>query len=134
MVRRAPVFEKENALPGAELHSIVGDWDHFARAGQDRPDMRGAVVGTFGGMFEIRSILRDEALKEFFEITAGGWIGVFHDDQAATGVPNENRDQAGLDPALRNNSRDALSDFVSAFSFRGNGETGSVNRHLTLVL
>jgi hypothetical protein len=128
-VRRAAMFEKEDALPGAELHSPASYRDHFTRAGQDGTNVRGAVVGTFRGMFEIRSVLGHEALEKFLEIAACGWIGVFHNDQTATRVPNEKREGPGLHPALRDNCGDAVCNFVGAFPVRRNGEAGGVNWH-----
>jgi hypothetical protein len=128
-MRRPAMFEKEDALPGAELQAAVGDRDHFARAGQDGTDVRSAVVGAFRGVFEVGGVLGHEALEKFLQVAPRGWIRVFHDDQAATGVPNEDGNGAGFHPALRDHRRDAIGDFVGALPARGESNAGGVNRH-----
>jgi hypothetical protein len=40
-------------------------------------------------MLEVGRALGHEALEKLLEITPRGRVGVFHQDQAATGVPNE---------------------------------------------
>ena len=67
-MRRAAMLEKENALPGAELHPALCDRDHFARAGEDAADVRGAVVAAFRRVLELRRVLRHESLEKFLEI------------------------------------------------------------------
>ena len=94
------MFKEENALPRAEPQSAVRDRDDFARAGQDGANMRSAVVSAFRGMLEIGGVLGHEAFEKHLEITPGGWVGVFRNDQATTCVPNEDRDGAGSYPAL----------------------------------
>ena len=88
-VRRAAVFEEKNALPGAELHFSIDNWHRFAGAGQDHADVRRHVVAAFGSVSEVIGILRDEAVKEFFQVAARGRIGILHNDKAATGVLNK---------------------------------------------
>jgi len=38
-MRRAPVFEKENALPCSELHFSVYNWHRLTCVGQDHADV-----------------------------------------------------------------------------------------------
>ena len=120
------MLEKKNALPGAELHPAVGDRDYFARAGQDGTDVRSAVVAAFRGVLEIRGVLGHEALEKFLQIAPRGGIGVLHNDQAATGVPNENGDRAAFHPALSDKRGNAIGDFVGAFPLGGKSDRGVV--------
>ena len=43
-------------------------------------------------MREIIGVFRHEALEKLFQVASRGRIGIFHDDDAATGVLNENGD------------------------------------------
>lgn len=58
-MRRAPVFEKKNALPGSERDPTIDDRNNLARPGQDRANMRRHVVRPFRGMLKIRCVFRD---------------------------------------------------------------------------
>mgnify|MGYP005713137515 CR=1 len=44
------------------------------------------------------------------------WICVFHDDQAAAGVANENSKLSGLDAYLINKVANFAGDFIGAFA------------------
>lgn len=128
------MFEEKNSLPGPELHFPVRDWDDFARASQDRANMRRAVVRAFGGMFEPWRALGHELLEKFLQIMTRARVGIFHDDEAATGMPDEDGDGAA-DKAARFDGRGHLiRNFVSSFAFGRNLESrrGSVHHHVTL--
>jgi hypothetical protein len=86
------MFEKENALPGSELHFAIGNWHGLARACQNHADVRWHVVAAFGAVAEVIGIFRHEAVEEFFQVAARAWIGIFHDDQTGTGVLDKNSD------------------------------------------
>ncbi len=49
---------------------------------------------------EVVHIFRNEAIEEFLQITACGWIGIFHDDHAATGMLDKNGRRPRLYTAL----------------------------------
>ena len=121
-MRCAAVFEKKDALPGAKLHPAVDDRDHFARAGEDGANVRSAVVAPFRSVLEPRRVLRHEPLEKFLEIASRRGIGVFHDDEAAARVPNENGDGACDDPTLADCGRDLIGEFVGALAFGRNDE------------
>ena len=90
-MRRAPVFEEENALPGSQLHSSIDNGHCFTGARQNHADVRWHVVAAFGSVCEVAWILGHEPIKEFFQITSRGRIGIFHDDHAATGMLDKHR-------------------------------------------
>ena len=128
-MRRAAMFEEENTLPGAELHPAVGNRYDFARTGEDGANVRGAVVAAFRGVLEVRRLFRHEPLEEFFQISPRRWVGIFHDEEAATRVPNENRDDTILHSAPDDEVRNPLRDLVGAFAAGRNGEGGRDGRH-----
>src|SRR5690242_12210506 len=90
MVWLAAMFEEKNALPRAELHLTIDNRDSFAGAREHHANVRGAVVAAFGGVNKIIRVLRHEALKKFLQVLSRDAIGIFHDNEAATGVLDEN--------------------------------------------
>lgn len=109
------MFKEENTLPGAELQLAVGDRDHFARARQRHPNMRGAVVRTFIIVFVVR-VFRHQLLEEALEIATRGRGRVFHNDEAAARVLDEHRRGAGPDAALLDCRLHLLRYLVGAFA------------------
>ena len=84
------MFEQENALPCAEPHFSIDNRHSLAGACQDHADVRRHVVAAFRIVREIIRILRHEAVEKFLQIATSGRIRVFHDDNAATRVLDEN--------------------------------------------
>ena len=93
------MFEKENALPGSQLHLTIDNRDSFTGAGQDQANMRWHIIAAFGTVREIISILWNQPVKEFFQITSRSRIGIFHDDHAATGMLDKHRRRPVSDAA-----------------------------------
>ena len=94
------MLEKENSLPGAECHPAVHDRNDFAGPRESHSDVTWHVVGTFLGVDEPRGGFWDEFFEKHLQVTAGTGIGVFHDDEAGAGMPDENGDRAILDSRL----------------------------------
>src|SRR5207248_8097992 len=86
----APMFEKENSLPGSKLHPPLRNRNGFAAMRQHHADMRWHVVGAFGIMLEIVGVLGHQPIEKFFEVAPCRWISILHHNQAATGVLREN--------------------------------------------
>ena len=103
------MFERKNTLPRPELHSAIRNRDHFARAREDGANVRSAVVTAFSRVLEVGRVLWDELLEKFLEIASRSWVGVLHDDEAATRMPNEHGDGAGRDAARFERRGDAFS-------------------------
>ena len=114
------MLEKKNALPRSELQATGNNRNSLAGAGQHHSDVRRAVVSAFGRVDEVVRILGNEAFKKLFQILAGSWIGIFHDNQTATCVFHENRRCPVAHTALIDGSLDLLGDFVSAFAVCAN--------------
>jgi len=91
--------------------------------------VRRTVVAALGRVFEPGRVLGHEPFEEFLQIAPRGWIGVFHDDEAATSVPNEDRDRARADSASSHLRGDLLGDLVSPFAAGRDGKTRGMNTH-----
>ena len=114
------MFEKENALPGAELHFAINNWHGFAGPRQNHADMRRHIIAAFGTVREIIGILRDQAVEERFQIAARSRIGIFHDDQAATGMLDKHRRRPVPDAARIDLGLHFARDFVQSLAFGAN--------------
>lgn len=112
------MFEKVDALPGAELHLSIDDWDYFARARENGADVRRTIVTAFRSVFEPWGVFRHQSLKELLQIAPSGWIGVFHQNETTTGVPNENGNSAGTYAALVDYRFHLRGKFVGALAVR----------------
>jgi len=129
-MRCAAMFKQENALPRSEMHSPIDKWNGLAGARQDHADVRWHVVAAFGAMAEVIGTLRDEALEKFFQVAARARIGVFHDDDAATGVLNKNGDGPIPDAAFIDLRLHGIGDFVETFAIGANFDLVVVDMHL----
>ena len=67
-------------------------------------------------MREVTRIFGHEAVEKFFQVAARGWVGVFHDDNAATGVLNENSGRSVVDAAFVDLRLNLTGDFVEALA------------------
>jgi hypothetical protein len=111
-MRRQSVFEEENALPSSQLHAGICDRNYFAEVGQDGANVRRHIVRSFIVVLEVRRVFRHEPVKEFFQIATSGRVRVLHDDEAATGVLNENGQCARDDAAAGQNIGNLVGDFI----------------------
>ena len=128
-VGRATMFEEENALPGSELHLTINNRHGLAGARQDHADMRRHIVAAFGTVCEIISIFRHEPIEELFQITSRSRIGIFHDDQAATGMLDKHRRRPVPDAARIDLGLHFARDFVQSFSVRADLELTVMDVH-----
>ena len=120
-MRVAPVLEQKDPLPSTQLHLSACDRDRFARARQRHPNVRRHIVGAFVIVFEVL-IFRDELVEKSLEIAPGRGRGVFHRDQAATGVLNKYRDRSIAHATLFDLTLDLIRDLVGALSVRLDGK------------
>jgi hypoxanthine phosphoribosyltransferase len=65
---------------------------------------------------EIIGVFRHEPVEELFQIASCGRIGIFHDDKAAAGVLNKNRDGSVSHSAVVDLRLHLISDFVETFA------------------
>jgi hypothetical protein len=117
---RAAVFEEENSLPGAELHFAIDNRDRLARARKNHTNVRRHVVGAFLAVLEVIRRLRDEAVEKFFQIAPGGGRGIFHDDEAATGMLDEGGDGSAADTAFVDPGLHFIGNLVGALTVCAN--------------
>jgi hypothetical protein len=86
---RAPVFKEKNALPRSELHFSIDHRYGLTGARQCHPDMRWHIVAALGTVREVIGIFWHQAIEKLFQVAARSRIGVFHDQNATTGVLNK---------------------------------------------
>ena len=115
-VRCASMFEQENTLPGAELHFVIQNRHGLTGMCQHHPNVRWHVIAAFRMMPEIVGIFRHEPVEKLFQIVLRGGIGILHDDNAATGVLNENGDCSVLHSALVDLRLHLIGDFVESLA------------------
>ena len=99
--------------------------------------MRWHIIRSFVVVLKVRRVFRHEPVKEFFEIAARGRIGVLHDDEAATGVPNEYSQRARDDAAAAQDVGNLVGDFVGPFAVGANSDRLGVDaqrRHFSDML
>ena len=75
----AAVFPEVEALPCAECKTGILERDGKIDAGEGAADVRGHVVGAFGGVDEEAVAVGNEACHEGFKIAADVGVGVFLD-------------------------------------------------------
>ena len=67
-------------------------------------------------MLEPRAILGDKPVEEFMHVTPGGRVGVFHDDEAAAGVADKDRQNTLGDAAALQKIPDRFGDLDSSLA------------------
>ncbi len=125
----APVLEEKNSLPGAELHFSIDHRHGLARARQHHADVRCAVIGALSRMHEVIGVFRHKPLEKFFEIFSRRRIGIFHHNETATGVLNENCDDPIAHAGLVDLCLHVAGDFAGAFAVGTNIELVLMNLH-----
>jgi len=123
------MFKEENALPCSKLHFFVRNRQCLARARQGHADVRWHVIAAFGAVREVIGILRHQVVEEVLQIAARSWIGIFHDDDAATGVLNKNRSGPISKAASVDLGLNFIGDFVETFSVAADFELIVVDAH-----
>ena len=126
---RSPVLKEKDALPRSELHFSIDHRYGLARARQCHPDMRWHIIAALGTVREVSGIFRHQPIEKLFQVAARGRIGVFHDENAATGVLNK----YGHCPVSHFGSVDLrlqiVGDFVEALALRANFKSIMMNVH-----
>ena len=78
---------------------------------------------------EVISIFRHEAVEKLFQIVLRGGVGIFHDDDAATGVLNKNRDCSVSHSAVVDLRLHLIGDFVESFAVAAHFELVVMHMH-----
>ncbi len=123
------MLKQEQALPSAKLHFSINNWHCFARSRQDHANMRWHVIAAFGAVTKVIGIFWNETIEEFLQIISRGWISIFHDDDAATGVLNKNRHCPIAQAALVDPGLDVVGDLVQPLVSGGDFESIMVYTH-----
>jgi len=133
-VRSAAMFEQENALPRSELHSPIDNRHGLAGARQHHADVRRHVVAAFRAVREVIGVFWNQTVKERFQVAARSGIGIFHDNQAATGVLNKYGHRPIAHAALVDLGLDRVRDFVRALTVRAKFELIVMHIHAAHVI
>ena len=94
-VRRAPMFEQINPLPGPQGEPAGDDRNGELHAGQRRSDVGRHVVGAFVCVPISPRVLRRDAFKECLEIGADVPRRILLNEQSSGGVSAEQRQEPG---------------------------------------
>lgn len=97
LVGLCPMLPEEKSLPGSQEEFTVGERDGFRTACESHFDVARHVVWPFVGMGKMGIVFWNEPLQEVFKISAGGRIGVFHQDEAAACMLAEDGERAVLE-------------------------------------
>jgi hypothetical protein len=123
------MLEEKNSLPGPEVHLSIDNRHRLAGAREGHANVRRHVIATFRLVREVICILWHQAIEKFFKITARGRIGVFHDDEAATGVLNKRRHGSRTHASFVDDRPDIVRDFVGPLAIGANFEFLLSNVH-----
>ena len=123
------MFEQKDALPRAELHSSVSNRYCLTCVRQCHPDVRRHIIAAFRTVCEVIGILGNQPVKKLFQIAAGGRIGVFHDEKAATGMLNKYRHSSISDAAPVDLRLHIIGDFVQSFTLGAEVELVVADAH-----
>ena len=110
------MFEQENALPRSELHFSIENGYGFAGVRQHHPDVRWHVIAALRVVREIIGVVWHDPVEKLFQVSARGRIGIFHDDNAATGVLNEDSDCSTAHTALIDPRLNLIGDFIKTLA------------------
>ena len=94
------MLPEEDALPGTQGHAAVHYRDLLIRLREHHLDMARHIVGAFVCMGKVGIVGRNEAVEVAFEVDARSRVGIFHEDQARTGVLAKNGEHTGSDAAV----------------------------------
>jgi hypothetical protein len=131
-MRGAAMLEQEYPLPGSKLHFAIVNRDCLACARQGHADVRRHVIAAFRTMSKVVSIFRHQTIEKFLQVMSRRGIGIFHENEAATRVPNKYGDCPIAQTALVDLRLDIVGDFVGPFAIRANLELILVNTHRIL--
>ncbi len=128
-MRGIAVFEEKNSLPGSELHFSIHNRDRLARSRQNHTDVGRHVIAAFRTVRKIIGVFWDETVEEFLEVAPRGWIGIFHNNHAATGVLNKDRDRPAAQTAFVDLSLDIVGDFIRSLAIAADFKLLVVDTH-----
>lgn len=96
----AAVFEEEATLPCTKEEVALLEGNGLGGAGEGHADMTGHIIGSFEGVGEVAVVFGDHAIEELFEIMACAGVGIFHEEEATTGVAAKDSEQTVLERSL----------------------------------
>ena len=128
-VRSTAMLEEKNSLPSPEVHFSIDNRHRLAGARQSHANVRRHIVAAFRPVREVICVFRHQAIEKFFKITSRGRIGVFHDDEAATGVLNKRCHGSRTHASFVDDRLDFVRYFVGPLAVGANFESLLLNAH-----
>jgi hypothetical protein len=89
------------------------------------------VVRAFQRMLKMRVVFRNQPLKPSLEVRPRGWIGVFHNHQAATRVLAKNRGSAVMQTAVLHFAGDEFGNLMQPFAVKADRMRSLMDCHKT---
>jgi hypothetical protein len=126
------MLEQENALPGSKLHLAVDNRDCLACARQGHADVRRHVIAAFRTVSKVIIIFRHQTIEKFLQVVSRRRIGIFHENDAATRVPNKDSNCSSAQTAIVDLRPDSVREFVGPLASSANLELILVNTHRIL--
>ena len=130
-MRRAAVFKDEDPLPGPQGHLAIDNGNNFTCAGEGHAQVTGGIIGTFESVNIVAGLRRD-SFEIAVEISPGARVSIFIDDEAGTGMANEDGNSADFNPTLAHSSGDLFGDLVGSFAASANGDLCVFDDHCGL--
>jgi hypothetical protein len=119
-VRRSPVFEEVNPLPGSKHHAPRSNRDGQLRLRERGPYMRRHVVRPFCAVDIALAVFWSDCFEKVFEISLNIRIGVFLNEKRGRRMAAEYRQKTARNVLLAKPKRDFAADFDEAFGPRLN--------------
>ena len=91
------MFKDEESLPLTEVEDAIRDGDALLCVGYRCSEVGRHVIGALAGVGVGRIPFRGEFLDPALQVVSRRGIGIFCDDEAGTGVSDEDRADTGLD-------------------------------------
>ena len=80
-------------------------------------------------MCEVVGVFGHKAIEELFQVASRGGVGIFHDDKAAAGVLNKNRDGSVSHSAVVDLRLHLIGDFVETFAVGADFDSVVMDAH-----
>jgi len=97
-MRRPPMFEKINALPGPQSETAAHEGDRELSAGQRGADVGRHIVGALVRMPIPARLFGRQTVEKRLQIGANVWRSVFLNEQSGRGMSAKEGQKPSLEP------------------------------------
>lgn len=113
-MRAQAVFPEKDPLPGAQKQAAILKGQNFRAAGERHFNVARHIVVPFERMDKAGVAIRNQFVHIVMQITPRTRVGIFHEDEAATGMLAKNSDGSLTQAAAPQRFLDLGGDFVRA--------------------